>query len=79
MSTPEVLQRTVYGSDTPFPSNALAFWNRLRPAQLLSLLSEKNLFERNYRLQFALGLPAAVFERGAQLLANNEQERTSPK
>ena len=68
LGTPEVLQRAVYASDTPFPSNALASWNRLAPKQLLSLLSEKNLFERNYRLQRALGLPAEVFERGAQLL-----------
>jgi len=68
-SAAEVLQRTIYGSDTPFPSNALVFWNRLRPTQLLSLLSERNLFERNYRLQQALGLPAEVFQRGARLLS----------
>ena len=68
-STPEVLQRTIYGSDTPFPSNALVSWNRLKPTQLLSLLSETNLFERNYRLQQALGLPPEAFERGARILS----------
>ena len=68
LDTPEVLQRTIYGSDTPFPSNALVFWNRLRPTKLLSLLSESNLFERDYRLKQALGLPPEVFERGAKLL-----------
>jgi len=65
----EVLARTIYGSDTPFPSNPLVFWNRVKPAKLLSLLSETNLFERNYRLQQAIGLPAPVFERGARLLS----------
>src|SRR5207247_9173111 len=67
VNTPEVLQRTIYGSDTPFPSNALVSWNRLRPAKLLSLLSEKNLFERDYRLKQPLGLQSEVFERGAKL------------
>ncbi len=67
--TAEVLQRTIYASDTPFPSNALVSWNRLRPAQLLSLLSETNLFERNYRLQQALALPAEAFQRGASVLS----------
>ena len=65
----EVLERTIYGSDTPFPSNALVFWNRLRPEKLLALLSETNLFERDYRLKQAVGLPPEVFERGAKLLS----------
>ena len=61
-STAEVLERTIYASDIPFPSNALVLWNRLRPVELLSLLSETNLFDRNYRLGQALGLPPEVFE-----------------
>jgi len=69
VETPEVLERAVYASDAPFPSNALVFWNRLHPATLLSLLSQPNLFERDYRLKQALGLPAEVFERGARLLS----------
>jgi predicted TIM-barrel fold metal-dependent hydrolase len=64
-----VLERTVYASDWPWPSNALVFWNRLAPGKLLSLCSEVNLFERDYRLKQALGLPAEAFERGARLLA----------
>jgi len=58
--------------DFPFPSNALVFWNRLEPRTLLRLISERNLFERNYRLQRALGLPPAAFDRGAKLLAAME-------
>ena len=64
----DVLERTVYGSDTPFPSNALVFWNRLPAGKLFHLATEKNLFERDYRLKQALGLPPHVFERGARLL-----------
>lgn len=70
----EILERTIYGSDTPFPSNPLVFWNRLAPTKLLSLLSERNLFERNYRLQQALGLPAEVFLRGRKLLMHDGAE-----
>ncbi len=69
LDTPEVLERAIYGSDVPFPSNALVFWNRIPPATLLSLLSERNLFERDFRLKQALGLPAEVFERGVRLLS----------
>ena len=68
IDTDEVRERIIYGSDTPFPSNPLVFWNRLQPAKLLALLSESNLFERNYQLQKAVGLPAAAFVRGALLL-----------
>lgn len=68
LAHPEVLARLVHASDFPFPSNALVFWNRLRPGQLLDLGSEPNLFERDLRLKQALGLPRAVFERGARLL-----------
>lgn len=69
-----VLDRIVYASDWPFPANALVFWNRLPPRLLLELCSETNLFERNYQLQRALGLPAASFERGAQLLATSSED-----
>jgi predicted TIM-barrel fold metal-dependent hydrolase len=63
-----VLDRTIYASDWPWPSTALVFWNRLAPGKLLALCSEANLFERDYRLKQALGLPVEAFERGAQLL-----------
>ncbi len=63
-----VMERLIHGSDFPFPSNALAFWNRLPPMDLLRLSSEPNLLERDFRLKLALGLPAEVFERGARLL-----------
>jgi len=63
-----VLERLVHASDFPFPSNALVFWNRLGPGKLLGLCSEPNIFERDFRLKQALGLPAACFDLGARLL-----------
>ena len=68
LSEPEVVARLIHASDFPFPSSALVFWNRLRPRSLFSLLSEKNLIERDLRLKRALGVPAEVFERGGRLL-----------
>jgi hypothetical protein len=44
-------------------------WWRLRPSQVLRLAAERNLLERDYQLKLALGVPAEVFERGAQVLA----------
>jgi len=67
-AAPEALARAIHGSDFPFPPNALVFWHRLPPAALASLLAERNLLERDYQLKRALGLPEAVFTRGAKLL-----------
>jgi hypothetical protein len=68
LKTPELVARTIHGSDFPFPSNAMVFWNRLRPSRLAALLEEKNLLERDYQLKRALGFPPEVFVRGARLL-----------
>src|SRR5205823_14827746 len=63
-----VMERAVHGSDIPFPANAMVFWHRLRPADLISLVTEANLFERDWKLKRALGVPDPVFARGAALL-----------
>ncbi len=68
LGSPRVLERLIHASDFPFPPNPLVFWNRIAPWRLLSLLAERNIFERDLRLKMALGLPAEVFERGARLL-----------
>ena len=65
---PEIMARTIHASDIPFPANPIVFWNRLPYGELFRLATEENLFERDYRLKLALGVPAAVFERGAKLL-----------
>jgi len=69
MQEPTVLARLLHGSDWPFTSNPVVFWNRLAPWEVMSLSSETNLFERDYRLKRGLGLPADVFERATLLYA----------
>jgi len=68
LADPLVLARAVHASDWPFPSNALVHWQHLRPSAMASLLSERNLLERDLRLEQALGFPAEFFQRGARLL-----------
>ena len=70
LETPELLKRAVHGSDFPFPSNAMIFWNRITPPKLAALLQEQNLLERDYQIKLALGMPREVFERGDKLLAD---------
>ena len=70
LEDPEIIERCLHASDIPFPANALVFWNRLPYGKLFELATEENLFERDYRLKLALGVPAAVFERSAKLLAD---------
>jgi predicted TIM-barrel fold metal-dependent hydrolase len=62
--------RLIYASDWPFTSNALVFWNRLRPATMLSLAAEPNLFQRDAALKVALGLPRDALQRGPEILAS---------
>ena len=61
--------RILYASDWPFTSNALVFWNRLRPTTTLSLAAERNLFRRDAELQLAIGLPLEAMRRGLDLFA----------
>ena len=68
LQEPELLERALHASDTPFPANAMVIWNRLPYGKLFQLATEENLFERDFRLKQALGGPSAVFERGAKLL-----------
>lgn len=63
-----VVERMIHGSDYPFPANGLVFWNRLVPRVTAKLVQEKNLLERDIQLKRALGVPQAVFERGARIL-----------
>ena len=71
LQEPGIMERTIHASDIPFPANPLVFWNWLHYGKLFQLAAEENLFERDYRLKLALGVPAAVFERGAKLLEKN--------
>lgn len=68
LKNPIARSRMIFGTDYPFASNALVFWNRLRPLTLLALCAERNLFERDLQLKRHLGLPASHFRLGAELL-----------
>jgi predicted TIM-barrel fold metal-dependent hydrolase len=78
LDEPALVNRLIYASDWPFTSNALVFWNRLRPGRLLSLCAERNLFERDYQLKRSLGLPEHVFQRGSRLLSEVESTSVRP-
>ena len=69
LSSPVARPRTLHGSDWPFPSNALVFWNRLHPLTLLDLMAEKNMFLRDFHLKQALGMPPESFALAADVLA----------
>lgn len=77
LEAPDIVARAVHGSDFPFPSNALVFWNRLPAAMLVRLLSERNLLERDYQIKRALGLPPEVFTRGDRVLAGAGEQGSS--
>ena len=68
LDNPITRSRMIFGTDYPFASNALVFWNRLSPAKLLALCAERNLFERDLQLKRQLGFPESHFRLGAQLL-----------
>jgi predicted TIM-barrel fold metal-dependent hydrolase len=76
LEEPELWARGVHGSDFPFPSNALVFWNRIGPWEMGHLLTERNLIERDYQIKRSLGLPREIFERGARLLAEADPRKS---
>lgn len=66
--TDSVLTRMLHASDWPFPANSLVFWHRLHPFTVVELMAERNLFVRDARLKFALGMPPESFERIGDML-----------
>jgi predicted TIM-barrel fold metal-dependent hydrolase len=78
VEVPALVNRVIYASDWPFTSNALVFWNRLSPRELLSLCAERNLFERDFQLKRSLGLHADAFQRGTQVLQQMQSRSNGP-
>ncbi|MEW5945493.1 MAG: amidohydrolase family protein [bacterium] len=68
LADPHVAARLVNGSDYPVPPMPWLFPLRLKPARVISLQREKNLFTRDYLMKRALGVPDHVFRRAADLL-----------
>ncbi|MEI6391267.1 MAG: amidohydrolase family protein [Verrucomicrobiota bacterium] len=75
LNSPVAGPRTLHGSDWPFPANALVFWNRLHPLTLLDLMTEKNLFLRDFHLKQALGLPPDSFALATDVLALDRESK----
>jgi predicted TIM-barrel fold metal-dependent hydrolase len=68
MDRPEVVDRLVHGSDWPVPQSPWWFAGRLGLGAILRLRRIGNPLQRDLETKRALGLPAAVFRRGARLL-----------
>jgi uncharacterized protein len=77
LQDPLVINRTLHGSDYPFPSNPAVFWHRLHPRTLLRLLSMENLLDRDWMLKRALGLPPNVFDGRNMSARNSHASRTA--
>ena len=67
---PELVERTLNGSDFPIPTSALYYLRRLGPRRAWALERERNPFDRDVRLKRALGYPDATLSRPATVLAN---------
>lgn len=61
-------EKLVHGSDCPIPVSPWVFLDRLGPARTLAIAREKSWIERDVLIKRALGMPEAVFHRGADLL-----------
>lgn len=73
LTRPEFEGRLCYGSDFPLINTALVspwlFSHRLTPVQIRRIDGLTNAWDRDIALKQALGVPAEVFSRTAQLLA----------
>lgn len=74
LQTPQVLPRIIHASDWPFPSNAFVFWHHLHPLDVLSGMTEPNLFLRDLRIKQALGLPPPTFRQREALGVGQGQQ-----
>ncbi|MDB4951294.1 MAG: metal-dependent hydrolase superfamily protein [Gemmatimonadetes bacterium] len=64
----EMLERTLYGSDYPVPSNAVWYVHRLGPVRVATLERERNPLRRDVELKRALGFPDATLTRASEVL-----------
>jgi predicted TIM-barrel fold metal-dependent hydrolase len=65
---PEIVERTLYGSDYPVPSSALYYPRRLGLRGVRAVERERNPFQRDVLLKRALGYPDATLTRAAEIL-----------
>ncbi|HEY0018464.1 MAG TPA: amidohydrolase family protein [Longimicrobium sp.] len=67
---PELVARTVHGSDFPVPSNAFWYVRQLGPRGVAALERIRNRMQRDVEIKRALGYPDAVLTRAPEVLAN---------
>jgi predicted TIM-barrel fold metal-dependent hydrolase len=65
---PELVARTLHGSDWPVPTNAFYYVRQLGRRQVVALEGERNRIQRDVDLKRALGYPDEVLTRAAAIL-----------
>jgi uncharacterized protein len=65
---PELVERTLHGSDFPVPSNAFYYPRRLGAQRVLRLDRLRNRIQRDVEIKRALGYPDSVLTRAAAVL-----------
>lgn len=73
---PEIVERTLYGSDFPVPSHAVYYPHRLGPRGVWRVERTRNYFDRDVALKRALGYPDATLTRAAEVLPTLERWST---
>jgi hypothetical protein len=67
---PELVERTIHGSDFPVPSNAFWYVRQLGSRGVMALERIRNRMQRDIELKRALGYPDDVLTRAPEVLAN---------
>lgn len=67
---PELVERTIHGSDFPVPSNAFWYVRHLGSRRVMALERIRNRMQRDIELKRALGYPDDVLTRAPSVLAN---------
>jgi len=67
---PELVERTVHGSDFPVPSNSFWYVRQLGSRGVMALERIRNRMQRDVEIKRALGYPDEVLTRASSVLAN---------
>lgn len=67
---PEIVPRTLHGSDWPVPTNSIYYVRELGRRRVMSLERERNPLQRDVAIKRALGYPDEVLTRASSVLPN---------
>lgn len=70
---PQLVERTLHGSDFPVPTNAFWYARRLGRRRVVSLERERNPMQRDISIKRAMGYPDEVLTRAAEVLPSLER------